>query len=79
MGDWKVGEPCGDCGCTAFIASPAGTLHAHLADCPRVAVRDKLAEWAESLEFYASTHDGSPEMVQAVAVEMRSFLAIGGQ
>lgn len=30
--------------------------------------------WIESLDFYASTPDGSPEMVVAVAVEMRAEL-----
>jgi hypothetical protein len=35
---WQSGHPCTDCGCDAFMDTPAGRLHAHLADGPRLDV-----------------------------------------
>jgi hypothetical protein len=47
-----------------FIAKP-----------PLADLIERCDGWIKSLDFYATTHDGSPEMVVAVAVEMRAELA----
>jgi hypothetical protein len=41
------------------------------------AAAERLEEWAESLDVYAASRDGSPEMVRAVAVEMRHYARRG--
>lgn len=60
---------CEACGC-AVAYEPASKGMA-LARQQRE-TRARLKGWADSLEFYTGTEDGSPEMVRAVAVEMRA-------
>jgi hypothetical protein len=60
MDAWQIGEPCGDCGCTAFIKSPAGTLHAHLADCPQVSLRERVEALERELGYAIDALEGKP-------------------
>lgn len=59
---WQSGDPCTDCGCDAFMDTPAGRLHAHLAECPRLDVN----QLADQLR-------GAVSAIREIAAEIRKI------